>query len=57
MVCRVTGIPESYMSYLHFFNGLHMDAAALALLHEVRVKGVHQDDSSQAGGLLPLHIL
>lgn len=44
-------------SYLHFLQGLHVDAAAFALLHEVRVKGVHQDDSSQAGSLLPLHIL
>lgn len=47
----------SCTSYLHFPHGLHMDAAALATLLESRVKGIHQDDSSQARSLLPLHVL
>lgn len=47
----------SCTSYLHFPHGLHMDAAALAALLESRVKGIHQDDSSQARSLLPLHVL
>lgn len=44
-------------SYLDLLNGLDVDAAALAVLHDRRVEGVHQDDSSQAGSLLPLHVL
>lgn len=42
--------------YLDFLNGLHTDAAALAMLHQGCVEGVHQDDSSQARRLLALHL-
>lgn len=34
-----------------------MDATALAVLHEVGVEGIHQDDSPQARSLLPLHVI
>lgn len=45
------------MPYLHFLHGLYMDAAVLAFLHLGGVKRVHQDDSSQARGLFPLHVV
>lgn len=47
----------SLMSYLDFLHGLHVDAAALAVLHEGGVEGVHQDDSPQARSLLALHVI
>lgn len=34
-----------------------MDAAALAVVHECQVKGVHQDDPSQAWSVSALHIV
>lgn len=46
-----------YFTYLHFLQGLHVDAAALAVVHERQVKGVHQDDPSQARGVSALHIV
>lgn len=47
----------SLRSYLHLLHGLHVDAAALAALHQARVEGIHQDDPSQARRLLVLHVL
>lgn len=47
----------SLMSYLDFLHGLHVDAAALAVLHESRVEGIHQDDSAKARSLLALHVV
>lgn len=45
------------MSYLDFLHGLHVDAAALAVLHESWVEGIHQDDSAQARSLFALHVI
>lgn len=51
------GMSICLKSYLDFMHGLHMDAAALAKLDQVLVKGVHQDDPPQARSLLPLHVV
>lgn len=47
----------SDVSHLHFLYGLHVHAALLAALHEGGVKGVHEDDPSQARRLFPLHVV
>lgn len=49
--------PLSYMPYLDFQQGLHVDAAVLAVFHEGGVNVIHQDDSPQARSLLPLHVI
>lgn len=49
--------PKSNFTHLHFLQGLHMDAAALAVFYEGQLKGVHQDDSSEARGVSALHVV
>lgn len=54
---KFTSWQQSNFTYLHFLQGLHMDAAAFAMFYEGQVEGVHQDDSSQARGVSTLHIV